>query len=200
MEADWEVEVGGSAPVIEAHWPGFIDLRAQPARIGDIAEATAFPPLADLLLALNSVGSPVWTSKCDVWEPEPGALACYVDLLPLRGGVFTEWERAEAFCRVLVKRITPRAAPASERQSGRHPILVGGDGSGSASAITLIVRRAVTEQFEGFGVTAYFSADAQYSPDAATATATAMVVFSNSLSKAASQTVPIKAKIEVTGE
>ncbi len=30
MEADWEFEVGGDAPVIEAHWPGFVDLRQNP--------------------------------------------------------------------------------------------------------------------------------------------------------------------------
>jgi hypothetical protein len=190
LEADWEVEVGSSAPVIEAHWQGFIDLRAQPLRIGDIAEAKAFPPLADLLLALNSSGSPVWTSKCDVWAPDPGALACYVDLLPLRGGVFAEWERAEAFCRVLVKRIAPRAVPVGETQPGRHPILLMGDGRGSAAAITLVVRRAITEQFEGFGVTAYFSADAQCSPDAETATAAAMVAFSNALASTASHMSP----------
>jgi hypothetical protein len=190
LEADWEVEVGGSAPVIEAHWPGFIDLRAQPERISDIAEATAFPPLADLLLALNSAGSPVWTSKCDVWMPEPGALACYVDLVPLKEGVFAEWERAEAFCRDLVNRIAPRTMPAGEISPGRHPIMVAGDGSGSAASITLVVRRAVTEQSDGFGVTAYFSADAQCLPDAATAAAAAMVAFSSALATAASHVGP----------
>ena len=186
MEADWEVEVGGSAPVIEAHWPGFIDLRAEPMRIADVTETKAFPPLAELLLALNSVGSPVWTSKCDVWEPEPGTLACYVDLLPLRGGVFAEWERAEAFCRVLVKRIAPRAVPAVETQPGHHPILILSDEMGSAATITLVVRRAITEQAEGFGVTAYFSADSQCHPNAATATEAAMVAFSDALAKAPS--------------
>lgn len=179
MEADWEVEVGGGAPVIEAHWPGFINLRAEPVRITDVAETRAFPPLADLLLTLNSVGSPVWTSKCDVWEPEPGALACYVDLLPLRGEVFAEWERAEAFCRVLVKRMAPRAVPPSESQPGRHPILISSDEIGSAPTITLVVRRAITERAEGFGVTAYFSADSGCSPDVATAIENAMVAFSN---------------------
>lgn len=186
MEADWEVEVGGSAPVIEAHWPGFVDLRAQPSCISDIVEAKAFPPMADLLRALNSGGSPVWTSKCDVWVPEPGALACYVDLLPHRGGVFAEWERAEAFCRVLVKRIMPRALPMGETQSGRHPIVIARNVSGPAATITLVVRRAVTEQSEGFGVTAYFSADAQSSPDEALAVAAAMAAFSDALAKAAS--------------
>ena len=54
MEADWEVEIGGDAPVIDAQWPGLVDLRANPERVCEIAEASAFPPLADLLLALNS--------------------------------------------------------------------------------------------------------------------------------------------------
>ena len=183
MEADWEVEVGGTAPVIEAHWPGFIDLRAQPSRIGDIAEATTFPPLADLLLALNSAGSPVWTSKCDVWAPEEGALACYVDLLPRRGGVFAEWERAEAFCRVLTERITPRILPADKTQPGRDTIMITGHSSASTPTITLVVRRAITGQLDGFGITAYFSADAHRFPDAAAAAATAMVAFSKALAE-----------------
>ena len=38
MEADYEVEAGGEAPVIEALWPGFVDLRLQPERIGEIQE------------------------------------------------------------------------------------------------------------------------------------------------------------------
>ena len=46
MEADWEVEIGGDAPVIEAQWPGLVDLRANPERICEIAEASAFPPLS----------------------------------------------------------------------------------------------------------------------------------------------------------
>ena len=43
MEADWEVEVGGGSPVIEALWPGFVDLRLYPERIGEIQEAAGFP-------------------------------------------------------------------------------------------------------------------------------------------------------------
>jgi hypothetical protein len=190
LEADWEVEIGGSAPIIEAHWPGFIDLHAEPQRITEIAEATKFPPLADLLFFLNSAGSPVWTSKCDIWEPEPSALACYVDLLPRRGGLFADWEQAEAFCRVLINRITPRFVPAGELQPGRHPILVGSDSSNSAANLTLVVRRAVTEHSDGFGVTAYFSADADCSPNTATAIAAAMVAFSNALAKATSHGSP----------
>lgn len=186
MEADWEVEIGGDAPVIDAQWTGLVDLRATPERVGEIAEARALPPLADLLLALNSDRSLVRTSKCDVWEPEPGAYACYVDLLPVRGGIFAEWERAEAFCRVLVKRIAPRAASSATMHPGSHPMLTAGNESEVGATILLVVRRAVTGQSEGFGVTAYFSAEAESLPTAVEAIANAMVAFSNALVPTAS--------------
>jgi len=67
MEADWEVEVGGGAPVIEADWPGFVDLRRYPERVERLSEVKDFPALAEALVALNAQTSPVWTSKCDVW-------------------------------------------------------------------------------------------------------------------------------------
>lgn len=98
MEADWEFEVGGDAPVIEAGWPGFIDLRRFPERALQLPEALELPAMAKALARLNGIGSPVWTSKCDVWpvtdraafdadelDAPPGcdthAIACYVDLL-----------------------------------------------------------------------------------------------------------------------
>jgi len=81
MEADWEVEIGPGAPIVEAFWPGFVDLRSEPRRIGEIEEATRFPELAKALLQLNGQGSGnqpapiddaenglVWTSKCDIWR------------------------------------------------------------------------------------------------------------------------------------
>ena len=98
MEADWEFEIGGDAPVIEAHWTGFVDLRADPERAGDLAEALHLPGLADALARLNAMNSPVWTCKTDVFVPgqiDPDeldaaraeathAVTCYVDLL-MRG-------------------------------------------------------------------------------------------------------------------
>jgi hypothetical protein len=156
MDIDWEVEIGGGAPVIEAHWPGFIDLRAHPERINEIAEASEFPPLADLLLKLNSLISPVWTSKCDVWRPEQGGLACYIDLIPKDESVFCEWKRAEGFCRTLTSQ------------------MIADDVSDCGATATLVVRQAVTNQAEGFGITAYFSADVA-SPEAA------IVAFSNAI-------------------
>jgi hypothetical protein len=146
IDADWDVEIGGGAPVMEALWSGpdgavgFVDLRGHSEEIGKIAEAAAFAPLADLLLALNSAESPVWTAKCDVWEPEAGAKALYIDMLPWMGTVFAEWRQAEGFCRELVARLEA----ADER---------GADGS-----VELVIRQAIAGEKEGFGVTAYLSA------------------------------------------
>ena len=39
MEADWEMEIGGSAPVIDAFWAGFEDLRRSPERAGALPES-----------------------------------------------------------------------------------------------------------------------------------------------------------------
>ena len=154
MEADWEVEVGGGAPVIDALWAGFVDLRQQPERIEEIAEAARFPALGGLLERLNSPGSPVWTAKCDLWEPvEPGeaanltvaeddlpaALAIYVDLLPSAGAVFLHWQDAEAFCRRWVSQLA-------------HIKM-------SACTVELVVRQAQAGVSQGFGVTAYLSAE-----------------------------------------
>jgi len=143
MEADWEVEIGGGAPVLDATWPGFVDLREQPERIADITEAAAFPPLARLLCALNAAGSPVWTTKCDLWE-QPSAvdseqltLACYIDLLPCAGRVFAEWKQAEIFCRICVARLANLELPNCQ--------------------VELIVRQALAAEKEGYGITAYCS-------------------------------------------
>jgi hypothetical protein len=199
MDADWEVEIGGGAPVIEAQWPGFIDLREYPERIGEIAEATAFPPLADLLIRLNSPGSCVWTSKCDVWEPEPGGLACYVDFIPHDESIFAEWPRTEGLCRALVESLAERTTTAVEA-AGRHPILVAHDQSEREATVTLVVRQAIAGQAEGFGITAYFSAGPLSVPDAKTVISDSMAVFSKAIQSGFPARPRVNAKIEGTGE
>lgn len=181
MEADWEIEVGGGAPVIEALWPGFVDLRHHPELLAEIAEAAAFPPLAGLLRILNAAGSPLWTTKCDVWEPEPtgiagpnlaisntldeAALACYVDLLPRADQVFAQWQQAEAFCRECVARLAPLPLPDCR--------------------VELIVRQAIAGSAEGFGITAYISGGGRDRAAATQALAAAMAAFADSIPLAA---------------
>lgn len=115
MEADWEVEIGGGAPVIEAWWDGFVDLRLFPDRAALLLEARQLPALAAALVKLNAPSSPLWTSKCDVWRPtefDPDeldapasegtcALACYIDLLPRADQQWSPLELAVAECRAI---------------------------------------------------------------------------------------------------
>jgi len=119
MEADWEFEIGGDAPIIEGRWPGFVDLRIEPNRVGDLAETRHLQGLADALARLNAVISPVWTCKTDVFVPgqiDPDeleatgeeathALACYVDLLPRSDQHWVFPARAEADCRLICARL-----------------------------------------------------------------------------------------------
>ncbi|HUV70901.1 MAG TPA: hypothetical protein VMW15_14665 [Terracidiphilus sp.] len=169
MEADWEVEIGGGAPVIEAEWHGLIDLWSNPKRAGEriveIDEAASFPALGALLLALNADGSPIWTSKCDLWTPEPAALAVYVDMLPRAGKAFASWQLAEAFCRDFVANLE-RAAPPKLSQEYN---------------VDLVIRQAIAGEVDGFGITAYLSASAGCRADAEAALATIMAAFADAL-------------------
>jgi hypothetical protein len=176
MEADWEVEIGGEAPVIQAHWAGFIDLRQAPDCAGHLPEAAHLPALADTLLRLNSASSPVWTSKCDVWHPDtfdpdeldapPGernvAIACYIDLLPRDEKPWPGPEHAVAACKSLCARLRPFALRGCRAD--------------------LIVRRAfIPPGLLDLGVTAYFTACSTTSADAAAVLAAALAAFAHSL-------------------
>jgi hypothetical protein len=205
MDADWEVEIGGGAPVIEAGPSGssanpessaFIDLRRYPEHIVEIREAAAFPPLAALLLELNAPESPLWTSKCDLWEPEPAALASYIDMRPREGWVFAQWQQAEFFCREYVARLAPIAFPKCSRQSSVARDQESTVDSGPEYTIDLVIRQAIAGQIEGFGITAYLGARATTLAEAAagritTASALAFVMagFADALPPARSPAI-----------
>lgn len=153
MEADWEIEFGGEAPVIDACWQGIIDLRAAPERVRELTEVQQLPALAEALLCLNSLDSPVWTSKCDVWTVESfdrfeldatpdraiRATACYIDLLPRVADQWATPRQAEQICRQLCG--TLRKIPMS------------------CCRVDLIVRKAVlAPETEALGITAYVAA------------------------------------------
>jgi hypothetical protein len=179
MEADFEVQVGGGAPVIEALWPGFVDLCHSPKRVYEISEAAVFPALAQALLALNGVDAPLWTAKCDLWDPhaaeveaiEPGqsfslqdhhtALACYIDLLPRASLVFANWKDAENLCRWWVARL--------DEEEPRGPT--------HNATLDLVVRQAFAGDAEGFGITAYLGVVADYRVGVEDALAAALQQF-----------------------
>jgi hypothetical protein len=118
LQADWEFDVGGDAPVIDTLWQGFVDLRVSPERVSDLPEAAQLPGLAAALVKLNSEGSPVWTSKCDFWpvlereefdadelDAPAGrsthAVACYIDIVPRADHAWPLPQPAEAVCMLL---------------------------------------------------------------------------------------------------
>ena len=152
MEADWEFEIGGDAPVIEAYWSGFVDLRSEPERASELSECGELPGLADALIKLNAAGSPVWTSKVDVFAPdcidpdEMGALpaeaghaiACYIDLLPRGEEVWRLPAGAERSCKQICARL--------------RAVQLGG------CRVDIVVRRAIVGDVDGLAATAYLTA------------------------------------------
>jgi hypothetical protein len=153
MEADWEVEIGGKSPIIDACWKGFLDLRRAPELVSQLLESSQFPALSGALIQLNSDPSPVWTSKCDVWIPdevdrdeldagsEEGkfALACYIDLLPSGDRRWLFPDVAVAECRALCARL-------------RNVVM-------RCCRVDLIIRRAHnTPDRQELGFTAYLTA------------------------------------------
>ena len=175
MEADWEFEASGDAPVIEAQWLGFVDLRRTPERARELPETVQFPALAKALVKLNAAVSLVWTSKCDVWEhleegefdpdemdapPECAAhaMGCYIDLLPRSGRRWIPPELASAECRRVCGLL--RAVPLR------------------CCRIDLVIRRAfVTAERMELGITAYLISCGESSAKAAQTLQAALAAF-----------------------
>ncbi|MGA3263588.1 MAG: hypothetical protein ABSC47_06045 [Terracidiphilus sp.] len=175
MEADWEFEVGGDAPVIEAQWPGFADLRSSPERAWQLPEAAQLPALAEALARLNELASPVWTSKCDLWprleadafDPDeldapPGcaahAMGCYIDLLPRSDQQWPQPAMAAAACKHVCSLL--RAVPLR------------------CCRADLVIRRAfITPELEGLGITAYLTSSGESKDEATVALRAALAAF-----------------------
>ncbi|MGB6194285.1 MAG: hypothetical protein WBF42_17595 [Terracidiphilus sp.] len=184
MQADWEVEIGGEAPVIDACWPGLVDLRCGPHRVAEIEETQALPALADALVLLNAKHSPVGTAKCDVWtvdevdafeldaEADEAAcgLACYIDLLPAGDRQWASVESAVEFCKGLcahLEKVPLRCCRAD-----------------------LIVRRAIiTPEAGGLGITAYLTACGPREPRARGQLESALAAFADAV---AAQAPPVR--------
>lgn len=176
MQVDWEVEIGGDAPVIDARWPGLVNLRQEPDRVAEIEEAWALPALADALVRLNAKHSPVGTSKCDVWSAESVdrleldaeheeaayAVACYIDLLPAGDRQWASVESAVAFCKEMCARIE------------RLPL--------RSCRADLIVRSAViAPEASGLGITAYLTACGPTEPHARAQLESALAAFADAV-------------------
>lgn len=113
MDADWSVACGAEDPALVLPWVTadgslhYVDLRADPSAINNIAEARRYASIAAALRQWNQPGSPIFTAKCDVWnyaaelfdaEDLPGfpcAQACYIDLLPSDPAIFSDFSACE---------------------------------------------------------------------------------------------------------
>jgi hypothetical protein len=179
MEADWEFEVGGHAPVLEAVWAGFVDLRLNPGLAHDLSETAQFPALGATLATLNSSGSPVSTSKCDVWplvdpadwnadeldappDRATHAMGCYIDLVPASGGQWNVPETASESCKQLCTRL--------------HSVPL------RCCRADLVIRQANRghEEME-LGITAYLTGSGATLDEAAQALGTALHAFADAV-------------------
>lgn len=183
MEADWEIEIGGEAPVIEALWPGFVDLRCSPERAYLLPEAVELPALAEAMVQLNAAASPVWTTKCDLWsivevdELDPDELdappqtaifawGCYIDLLPKSD---RQWPNPAM------------ASSAGQRICNLlHAIPL------RCCRADLVIRQAwIASGQMDLGITAYLTACGPTAADARATLGAALSAFANSISPAA---------------
>ena len=155
MEADWGVEIGPSAPIIDAHWAGFVDLQRSPELVLELEEVNTLPGLDAALVRMNTTNSPVWTAKCDVWpvvdlaevdEDEMNATAdsarhawgCYIDLLPKSDQTWATPAMAVDWCKSICDQLHSVPLPCCRAD--------------------LIVRRAVAaEEHTDIGITAYLT-------------------------------------------
>jgi len=160
MEADWEFEIGGDAPVIEANWKGFVDLCAYPDRVSELTECGELPALAEALVRLNAADSPVRTCKVDVFIPEwidldeiaasvgdaAHLIACYIDLLPREKTTWFNLEAAERDCKQVCSQL--------------------GTIGLSRCRVDVVVRRAVVADGDDLGATVYLTASGSTEADA----------------------------------
>ena len=178
MEADWEVEIGPGAPVIDAHWPGFVDLRQTPEFAQQLPEVASLRGLDDVLVRLNGAHSPVWTAKCDVWPLNGGEFdademgapsesaafgqGCYIDLLPRNDQLWSVPATAISWCKDMCSLL--RAVPLS------------------CCRVDLIVRSAViSPDHTNIGITAYLTSCGPTAEDANQVLQTALNGFVDAL-------------------
>ena len=73
MDAEFNIELGGSAPALELPWSSseagqrFYDLRSRPELLLEIPEAANNRALGEFLAAINTPHGVLQTVKCDTW-------------------------------------------------------------------------------------------------------------------------------------
>jgi hypothetical protein len=172
MLAEWNAECGQDASTLVVPWADeaggshFVDLRADPYDIAEIAEAEHNPTLGRALRSLNASRSPVMTakcdaSKCDAWPlteeaygeqmnrlrmelmlPEED-IACgyssYIDLMWRESAVFVSRHKQQERLDRIVRRAKMLEHPECALECVLRPAFVDLDGPLEGFAVTVYV-------------------------------------------------------------
>ncbi len=132
MQAEFYEELGDRADRLEIPWSSadqtsnrYYDLKASPAPLSQILEASANPSLGRFLAGVNAPQTMFATAKCDTWLTEefsraerahfPAARiksASYVDLVFSQPVFNFQSEHYEQLARRIAQQLSPRPAPA----------------------------------------------------------------------------------------
>jgi hypothetical protein len=173
MLAEWTAECSTDAPALVVPWADaasglhFIDLRAEPYAIADIAEAELYPPLGRALRSLNALRSPLLTAKCDAWalllpdsadelealrleldldEDEAAAgFACYIDCLWRDRALFASAHQQQSQLDKLSRRLERLDHPYSAVACVLRPAMLDLAGTLEGFAFTLYLRSAAAD-------------------------------------------------------
>ncbi len=177
MQADWEVEIGGEAPVIDACWPGLVDLRSSPNRVTELQEVQALPAFAAALMLLNAKHSPVSTAKCDVWTAD--ARLTPLNWMPRPMKQLADWPATSICCRsgdrqwASVESVVAFCKGVCAHLE-RLPL--------RCCRADLIVRRAIiTPEASDLGITAYLTACGSREPRARDQLESALAAFADAV-------------------
>ncbi|MBS1814215.1 MAG: hypothetical protein JSS87_05015 [Acidobacteria bacterium] len=162
MLTEWSAECGADDPVIEVPWTSpdgalrWTDLRTDPHAVDEITEADEYPALLAALRALNASRSPVYTSKCDVWEMDADELA------HLRADLLLEEDVATAgitsYIDIVVADRTTFASRHQAEQLMHRIDRMAGELPHSLAKLELVLRPAVVDfdaVQEGYAITLY---------------------------------------------
>jgi hypothetical protein len=160
VTATWAIAFGAESPVLAVPWHdddgriAYIDLRAQPERIGEIPEARENPVLAHVLARLNALESPWATAKCDRWpldEDDLQAAALHLDLDGAQAGIGSYID--------LYHRDAAKFASLEDHRDLLQRLTRAAEKSGPPAAmLELTLRHCIAEGAEGYAITAFLHA------------------------------------------
>ncbi len=167
MLFEWSAECGPADPVLVVPWSDpastvrFVDLRADPYALEEIAEAEQHPPIAQALRALNAPRSPLFTAKCDVWpitqseelrtlslelmlDSVPGdhlhGQGSYLDLVWRDRSIFASFHQHQHMLHRLERRITALEEPQAAAACVIRPAVLDFETVQEGFAVSLYIR------------------------------------------------------------